>query len=104
MGARSPDGDRVEIKLDERRGERRQRRETRDPELRRGERRREPNHSSDLRSRGYFAVVQPEATPSQNRHSAREPAMAWRPRSTWWHRTARRLKEIMRLTFPNRRP
>jgi hypothetical protein len=86
-GARSPDGHRVEIKLDERRGERRLQREARDPERRRGERRRQPNHASDLRSRGYATVVQSEATPSPRDQPSREPV--WRPRSTWWHRATR---------------
>lgn len=89
VGARSQDGHRVEIKLDERRGERRLQPEARDPERRRGERRRQPNDDSDLRSRGYATVVQSEATPSPSDQPSREPGMVWRPRSTWWHRAAR---------------
>ncbi len=75
VGARSPDGHRVEIKVDERRGERRLQREARDPERRRGERRRQPNHASDLRSRGYATVAQSEATPSPRDQPSREPVM-----------------------------
>jgi len=81
VGARSPDGHRVEIKLDERRGERRLQREARDPERRRGERRRQPNYDSALRARGYATVVQSEATPSQSDQATWEPAMVWRPRA-----------------------
>jgi hypothetical protein len=80
VGARSPDGHRVEIKLDERRGERRLQREARDPERRRGERRRQLNYASDLRARGYATVVQSEATPSPSDQPTREPVMAWQPR------------------------
>jgi hypothetical protein len=89
VGARSPDGENVEIKLDERRGERRLQPEARDPERRRGERRRQPNYDSDLRSRGYATVVQSEATLSPSDQPSLEPVMVWRPRSTWWHRAAR---------------
>ena len=89
VGARPPDGHRVEIKLDERRSERRRQREARDPERRRGERRRQPNHASDLRSRGYATVVQSDATPAPRDHPSWEPVMVWRPRSTWWHRATR---------------
>jgi hypothetical protein len=89
MAARSPDGQNVEIKLDERRGERRLQPEARDPERRRGERRRQPNYDSDLRSRGYATVVRSEATLSPSDQPSLEPVMVWRPRSTWWHRAAR---------------
>jgi hypothetical protein len=89
VGARFPDGHRVEIKLDQRRGERRLQREARDPERRRSERRRQRNYASDLRSRGYATVVQSEATPSRSDQATREPVMVWRPRSAWWHRAAR---------------
>jgi hypothetical protein len=89
VGARSPEGHRVEIKLDERRGERRLQREARDPERRRSERRRPLNYASDLRARGYATVVQSDATPAQRDQPTREPVMVWRPRSTWWHRAAR---------------
>jgi hypothetical protein len=89
VGARSPDGQNVEIKLDERRGERRLQPEARDPERRRGERRRQPNYYSDLRSRGYATVVWSEATLSPSDQPSPEPVMVWRPRSTWWHRAAR---------------
>jgi hypothetical protein len=86
VGARSSDGLRVEIKLDERRGERRLQREARDPERREGERRRQPNYDSDLRSRGYATVVQSETAPSRSEEPTREPVLVWRPRSTWWQR------------------
>jgi hypothetical protein len=89
VGARSPDGQNVEIKLDERRGERRLQPEARDPERRRGERRRQPNYDSDLRSRGYATVVRSKATLSPSDQPSPEPVMVWRPRSTWWHRAAR---------------
>jgi hypothetical protein len=89
VGTRSPDGQNVEIKLDERRGERRLQPEARDPDRRRGERRRQPSYDSDLRSRGYATVRQPEATPSPSDQPLLEPVMVWRPRSTWWHRAAR---------------
>ena len=89
VGARSPDGHRVEIKLDERRSERRRQGEARDPERRRGERRHRPNYASDLRSRGYATVVQSEAIPSPSGQPSREPARVWRPRSTRWHRAVR---------------
>ena len=89
VGARSPDGHRVEIKLDERRSERRRQREVRDPERRRSERRHRPNYAGDLRSRGYATVVQSEAIPSPSGRPSREPAMVWRARSTRWHRAVR---------------
>jgi len=89
VGVRSADQAHVEIKIDERRGERRQQWEARDPERRRSERRRQPNHTSDFRSRGFATVIQSDATPSPTDHPLREPIMTWRPRSTWWHRAAR---------------
>jgi hypothetical protein len=85
----SRDGHRVEIKLDERQGERRLQCGTRDPERRRGERRRQPNYDSDLRSRGYVTVVQSEAAPSQGDQPTRERVKVWRRRSSWWRRAAR---------------
>ncbi len=89
VGVRSADQAHVEIKIDERRGERRLQWEARDPERRQSERRREPNLTSDFRSRGFATVIQADATPSQTEHPLREPIMTWRPRSTWWHRAAR---------------
>ena len=79
----------VEIKVDERRGDRRRSREARDPDRRRAERRRHPSTDRDLRSRGYATVVQSEARASRTRGPAPEPAMTWRPRSTSWHRAVR---------------
>ena len=89
VDARTPDGHLVEIKLDERRSERRRQREAPEPERRRGERRHRPNYAADFRCRGYATVVQPEALPSVSGRSSREPAMVWRTRSPWWHRAAR---------------
>jgi hypothetical protein len=79
----------VEIKLDERRGERRLSSEARDPERRSGERRLRPSLDPDLRSRGYATVVQSEVGPSWTAEAKPQPAMAWRPRSTWGQRAAR---------------
>ena len=79
----------VEIKMDERRGDRRRSREERDPDRRRAERRQHPSVDRDLRSRGYATVVQSEARAARTRGPAPEPAMTWRPRSTSWHRTVR---------------
>ena len=78
----------AEIKVDERRGERRLSGEARDPERRRGERRRHPSLDSELRSRGY-ATVQCEAGPSPTGETSPPPLMAWQPRSTRPQRAAR---------------
>jgi hypothetical protein len=82
-GASVADG--VEIKMDERRGDRRRSPEARDPDRRRAERRQHPSVDRDLRSRGYATVVQSEARAARTR----EPAMRWRPRSTRWRRAVR---------------
>ncbi len=80
----------VEIKLDERLGERRLSSEARDPERRSGERRLRPSLDRDLRDRGYATVVQSEAGPSwTGEPTPAPPAMAWPPRSTWGQRAAR---------------
>ncbi len=84
VGARSPDGHSVEIKLDERRAERRLQGQPQDPERRRGERRLQPSVDSDLHSRGYATVVLAEAS-----QPTVEPAIGWRRRSTWRMRAAR---------------
>lgn len=89
VGARSSEGHLVEIKLDERRAERRLSRDARDPERRRGERRQQPSLDGDLRSRGYATVVQSEAGSSRMGETTPAPAMVWRPRSSWWRRVAR---------------
>jgi len=94
VGARTPDGHPVEIKLDERRSERRRQREARDPERRRGERRHRPTDATDFRSRGYATVVQPGAIPSPDRPPSREPATVWRARSTWWQRAVRARRRV----------
>lgn len=83
VGARSPEGHPVEIKVDERRGERRQQEGPRDPERRRGERRLQPSLDSELRSRGYARVVQFETSKPQVEQRTVQPAIGWRPRSTW---------------------
>jgi hypothetical protein len=79
----------VEIKMDERRAERRLSGEARDPERRQGERRRRPSLEQDLRARGYAAVVQVEAGPSWAVEVPPAPAMGWRPRSSWRQRASR---------------
>ena len=79
----------VEIKMDERRAERRLSGEARDPERRQGERRRRPSLEQDLRARGYAAVVQVEAGPSRAVEVPPAPAMGWRPRSSWRQRASR---------------
>jgi len=88
-GARFPRGHVVEIKVDERRGERRVSREARDLERRSRERRLRPGLDRDLRAQGYATVVRSEAGPSLMAEPTPEPAMAWRPRSTWGQRAAR---------------
>jgi hypothetical protein len=89
LGSRSSDGRLVEIKLDERRGERRRSGAARDPDRRSGERRLQPSLDHDLRSRGYAAVFQAEASPSRGVAPLPAPSRGWRPRSTWRQRTAR---------------
>lgn len=102
VGARSPEGHPVEIKLDERQGERRQQDGPRDPERRRGERRLQPSLDGELRSRGYARVVQSETVGQRTV----EPAIGWRPRSTWrergarmWRRRARRVSGMLRAIW-----
>lgn len=87
--SRSPDAHLVEVKLDERRGERRLSGEARDPERRGGDRRRQPSLDGKLRSQGYATVVLSETSPSQTGEPMPEPAMVWRSRSTWGQRAAR---------------
>lgn len=89
VGARSSEEHLVDIRLDERRAERRLSRDARDPERRRGERRQQPSLEGDLRSRGYATVVQSEAGSSRVGETTRAPAMVWRPRSSWRQRVAR---------------
>lgn len=92
--ARSPEGHAVEIKLDERRGERRQESRGHVPERRRRDRRRQPSLHGELRSRGFTSVVveDEEERPSPARGPAIEPAAGWRPRSTRFQRTARSVR------------
>lgn len=92
VGTRSPEGHPVEIKVDERRGERRRQDGLRNPERRRGERRIQPSLESELRSRGYARVVQSETVGQ----SAVEPTIGWRPRSTWRERGARMWRHRVR--------
>jgi hypothetical protein len=88
---RSPEGHAVEIKLDERRGERRQGSRGHVPERRRRDRRRRPGLDDELRSRGFTSIVveDEEERAAPARGPAVEPAVGWRPRSTRWQRTAR---------------
>ncbi len=89
-GARSAGGHLVEIKLDERRIERRLSAEARDPERRRGEeRRRRPSLDRELRSRGYATVAQSEAGPSPTVDGPPARRMAWRRRSSLGQRAVR---------------
>lgn len=88
VGSRSSDERLVEIKMDERRTERRLSGDARDPERRRGERRRRPSLEQDLRDRGYASVVL-EDGPSRAVKAPPAPAMVWRPRSTWRQRATR---------------
>jgi hypothetical protein len=70
----------VEIKLDERRAERRLSGEARDPDRRQGDRRLRPSLDQDLRSYG-FAVVRSEAGSSRTLDPTPAPAV-WRPRAS----------------------
>src|SRR6266545_6898155 len=88
VGSRSSDERLVDIKVDERRAERRHSGEARDPERRQGERRRRPSLEQDLRDRGYAAVVL-EDGPSRAAGVPPAPAMVWRPRSSWRQRATR---------------
>ncbi|HUP38151.1 MAG TPA: hypothetical protein VNC82_22210 [Candidatus Limnocylindria bacterium] len=85
VGARASGEQRVEIKLDERRAERRLSGEARDPDRRQGDRRLWPSLDQDLRSYG-FAVVRSEAGSSLDPTPA--PAV-WRPRASRRQRAAR---------------
>jgi hypothetical protein len=89
VDARSSEGHPVEIKLDERRAERRLSRDARAPERRQGERRLRPSLDHDIRSRGYATVVQSVAGSSRMGEPTPALAMVWRPRSSWRQRAAR---------------
>jgi hypothetical protein len=89
VDARSQDGHSVEIKLDERKGERRGQSQGRAPERRRSEQRRQPSLDHELRSRGYATVVQHEDRQGRAEGPLAGQALAWRPRSTRGQRTAR---------------
>ncbi|MEX2222791.1 MAG: hypothetical protein WEG40_13420 [Candidatus Rokuibacteriota bacterium] len=87
--ARSSGGPLVDIKLDERRGERRLASEARDPDRRSRDRRLRPSLDRDLRSRGYATVRQSGVSPPRPGEPEPAPAMAWQPRSTWERRAVR---------------
>jgi hypothetical protein len=87
VGARASGEQRVEIKLDERRAERRLSGEARDPDRRQGDRRLRPSLDQDLRSYG-FAVVRSEADSSRTLDPTPAPAV-WRPRTSRRRRAAR---------------
>jgi hypothetical protein len=89
VDAQSPDRHSVEIKLDERRGERRRKSNERTPERRRREQRRQPSLEGELRSRGYASVLQHEDGQSRTDLPGAGPALSWRPRSTPGQRAAR---------------
>jgi hypothetical protein len=89
VDARSPDGHSVEIKLDERKAERRRQSQARAPERRRNEQRRQPSLDHELRARGYATVVQHEDSQSRASGPVAGRALGWRPRSTRGQRTAR---------------
>lgn len=89
LGSRSTDGRVVEVKLDERRGERRRAGIAHDPDRRNGERRVQPNLDRDLRSRGFAAVFLSVDDPSWTDGPPPPPAQVWRPRSTWRQRLTR---------------
>ena len=89
LGSRSSDGRVVEIKLDERSGERRRARVAHDPDRRNGERRVQPSLDHDLRSRGFAAVFLSVDDPSWTDAPTPPPVRVWRPRSTWRQRVAR---------------
>jgi hypothetical protein len=89
MSAQASEGRLVEIKLDERRAERRLSRDAKEPERRRGERRLQPSLAREFRSRGYATVVQSTDGSSRTVEPAPAPAMVWRPRSSRGQRVAR---------------
>ncbi len=78
----------VEVKVDERRGERRLSSEARDPDRRSRDRRRRPSLDRELRGQGY-AVVQSEVSASVPNGSTSASAARWRPRASWGQRAAR---------------
>ena len=90
----------VNIKLDERQGERRRQSERRDQERRRGERRLRTSLDNDFHSRGYAIVVMPEAKPSQHLGPHRvESTTSWRPRSSRWKRGVKGARRHGRVVF-----
>src|ERR1700687_5786516 len=89
VDARSPDGHSVEIKLDERKSDRRRQSQGRDPERRRGEQRSHPSLDRELRSRGYATVVQHEDSQWRAGGPVAGRALGWRARGARGQRTAR---------------
>lgn len=89
LSPRSADGRSVEIKVDERRAERRQSSDSRHPERRTTERRLQPDLDKELRSRGYATAVRSAAGPSRAAFSVPTRAPAWRRRSSWLERAGR---------------
>jgi hypothetical protein len=87
MSAQASGGRLVEIKLDERRAERRLSRDAREPERRRGERRLQRSLAREFRACGYATVIQSNGGSSRTVEPA--PAMIWRPRASWGQRAAR---------------
>jgi hypothetical protein len=87
VGKRASEEQRVEIKLDERRAERRRSGEARDPERRQSDRRLRPSLDTDLRSRG-FAVVR-EGGSSSTLDDAEPPPAVWRAPTRRRQRAAR---------------
>lgn len=87
MSAQASGGRLVEIKLDERRAERRLSRDAREPERRRGERRLQRSLAREFRACGYATVVQSNGGSSRTVEPA--PVMIWRPRASWGQRAAR---------------
>jgi hypothetical protein len=88
VGARSPAGPSVEIKVDERRSERRLSSEARDPDRRSLDRRRRPSLDPELRDQGY-AVVESEVRAPAPGEPTSASAATWRPRASWSQRAAR---------------
>jgi hypothetical protein len=88
VGARTSAGHPVEIKVDERRSERRLSSEARDPERRSRDRRRRPSLHRELHDQGY-AMVQSEVGSSASGEITSASAATWRPRASWGQRAAR---------------
>jgi hypothetical protein len=107
VGTRTPDGDRVEVKLDERRAERRLlQRDLLQPERRRRERRRQPSLDAELQTRGYARVFQSELRTGSAAPRTEGPAVGWRRRSTrlergvrTWRRRGRWTSDVLQAVW-----